>query len=124
MNVHSIDDFFAEVARLQNATPLPVLVPVEYRLHYDEDGKITQCTMRNHPANTMYLVVTEHEYANYFRYKIQNKILKLVAIDSGHRIQLIKSTSGYEVAKHHASVILQPGEHLLYTEFYDTIKDN
>ena len=124
MNAPSIDDFFAEVARLQAASPMPVLAPAEYRLHYDEDGKITQCTMRNHPTDAHYLKVTEQEYRNYFLYRVKNKMLKLVAIDPGHRIQLIKSTSGYEVAKHHASVILQPGEHLLYTEFYDTIKDN
>ena len=124
MNAPSIDDFFAEVARLQAASPMPVFAPAEYRLHYDEDGKITQCTMRDHTDDTNYLTVTEQEYKNYFLYCVKNNMLKLVAIDPGHRIKLIKSVSGYKVAKHNASVILQPGEHLLYTEFYDTIKDS
>jgi len=31
--------------------------PIEYRIHYDEFGKIIMCSMKNHPFDTDYLVV-------------------------------------------------------------------
>ena len=33
--------------------------PIEYRLHYDDTGRITLCSMQNHPTDTKYIAVTE-----------------------------------------------------------------
>lgn len=57
--------------------------PIEYRLHYNEQGQITMCTMRQHPTDTKYLVVTKQEYENYFKYHIVNDELTLIVLDKG-----------------------------------------
>lgn len=99
--------------------PLPVL-ELEYRLHYDDQGNITMCTMQQHPDATQYIVVTKEEYHNYYRYRIENKKLKFVDTGSNYSVQLKKSDSGYLVVKNHAGLILEPDETFGDTEYYDT----
>lgn len=98
--------------------PLPE-EPIEYRIHYDENGTITQCTMNIHPTETNYIVVTNDEYQNYFRYTVVNNKLKLIDTNPGYRVQLKKSDSGYQVVKNHAGLLLEPGETYAETEYYD-----
>ena len=60
--------------------------PTEYRLHYDDNGKIIMCSSQNHPTDTNYLVVSETEYKNYFRYKIEDR--QLVEIKTENKFYL------------------------------------
>jgi hypothetical protein len=94
---------------------------IEYRIHYNEHGDITMCTMQDHPTDTTYLVATKDEYDNYFRYTVVNNKLKLIDIEPKYRVQLKKSDSGYQVVKNHAGVLVEPDEAYANTEYYDTV---
>lgn len=63
-------------------TPDKVPEPVEYRLHYDDNGKIIMCSSHNHPENTNYLVVSETEFKNYFMYRIEDKQLVVIKAEN------------------------------------------
>ena len=117
MNMNSEDELIKAFALLEPAPPLVL----EYRLHYDDKGNITMCTMANHPENTQYLIVTKTEYDNYFRYRVVNHKLKLVDINSGFRVQLTKSNSGYKTVKNHAALVLEANETYQDIEYYDTV---
>jgi len=98
----------------------PISAPaVEYRLHYDDTGAITQCTMLNHPDDTQYLVVNALTYDNYFKYYVKDNKLKLIDPAPEHRVQLKSSDAGYHVVKNHASVILESDEYYPETEYYE-----
>ncbi len=92
----------------------------EYRIHYEEDGHITMCTMINHPIDTTYIVVNKDEYYNYFRYTIVDNKLKKIDNNPGYTVQLVSSTKGYAVAKKHAGLILEPTDTYTEIEYYDT----
>jgi hypothetical protein len=109
------DEFAAAIAAL----PQIVEEPIEYRIHYNEHGTITMCSMQQHPADTKYIVVTKEEYDNYFRYTIVNDKLKKIDTMPKIRVQLKKSDNGYRVVKNHAGLILEPGEAYADTEYYD-----
>ena len=113
--MNTTDEFLLALSQLQ---PI-VEEPIEYRIHYNDNGDITMCTMQNHPRDTTYIVVTKHEYENYFRYTIVDNKLKLVDTNTGYRVQLKKSSSGYKVVKDHAGLILEPAESYANTEYYD-----
>lgn len=102
------------------ALPKIVQEPTEYRIHYNNIGEIYMCTMQQHPADTTYLVVTKEEYDNYFRYTVAEGKLKKIDTNPGYRIQLKKSTTGYQVVKDHAGLVLESGETYANTEYYDT----
>lgn len=114
MNSH--DEF---LKALELIKPLPV-VELEYRLHYDDQGNITMCTMQQHPESTQYVVVTKEEYHNYYQYRIENKKLKLIDRNPIYSVQLLKSNSGYQVVKDHAGILLESDETYANTEYYDT----
>jgi len=61
--------------------------PIEYRLHYDKDGRITMCSMQNHPENNQYLVVSKSEYENYWLYKIENNQLITLTTPNGSNMK-------------------------------------
>lgn len=113
--MNSNDEFLKALAMLE---PLPEPV-FEYRIHYNEHGVITQCTMRDHPTNTQYLVVTKEEYDNYFRYTVAEGKLKKIDTGIRYSVQLKKSNSGYLVVKNHAGLVLEPDETFSETEYYD-----
>ena len=72
--MNSNDEFLLALQSLQ-----PVVEePIEYRIHYNADGDITMCTVRDHPTDTQYIIVTQHEYDNYFRYTVVDNKLKLI----------------------------------------------
>jgi hypothetical protein len=109
-------DFWAEVARL---TPVIPEVTIEYRWHYNASGRITMCSMCDHPPSENHIVVDEALYHDYFQYRIvDGKPVKIVA-DSGHRKQLISSDHGYAVVKNHANLLLEPNETFNELEYYD-----
>lgn len=92
----------------------------EYRLHYNELGHVTMCSMMMHPENTTYLVVSKDEYDNYFRYIIVDGKLKKIDNNPGIRVQLVSSTEGYAVARKHAGLLLEPTDTYTEIEYYDT----
>ena len=55
--MNTTDEFLLALSQLQ---PI-VEEPIEYRIHYNDNGDITMCTMQNHPRDTTYIVVTKHE---------------------------------------------------------------
>jgi hypothetical protein len=94
--------------------------PFEYRIHYDDTGNITMCTMQDHPAETDYIVVSKEEYDNYYQYTVVDAKLKKIDRNSGYSVQLVKSTSGYRVVKNHAGLVLESDENYQDIEYYDT----
>lgn len=108
------------IAALQSITPV-VEEPAEYRIHYDSTGQITQCTMRNHPTDTQYIVVTQEEYENYYKYTVENGMLKKIVHQHNYNVKLTKSNTGYKVVKNHAGILLEPNETYVNIEYYDTI---
>jgi hypothetical protein len=90
----------------------------EYRIHYDELGRIIMCTMTNHPADTTYIVVSRDEYDNYFRYTIKDGKLKKIDNNTNIRVQLVSNTKGYAVVKKHAGLILEPTDTYNEIEYY------
>lgn len=94
---------------------------IEYRIHYDSKGLIVSCTMVDHPENSNYVVVDKDTYDNYFRYdRVINGKLRKIIHDPGYRVQLHPSTSGFEVVKNHAALLIEDNETYNDTEFYNS----
>ena len=117
MNQEEIDAWWAEAERL-TVQSLPT--KIEYRLYYNEDGNIILGTMIADEPHTdnPYLVVTKEEYDTYFHYVVVNGCLKKIDNDSGYRVKLVRSDSGYNVVKNHAGLLLEPGETYNNIEYY------
>ena len=93
------------------ADPLP-----EYRFYYDDTGRITNCSMFNHPESGKYLVVTKEEYDNYTRYEVKNNKLSIIKTTNNILSALVKSNSGFATVKGHAALLIED------TEIYDDIE--
>jgi hypothetical protein len=114
--MNSLSEFEKALAMLK-----PTVEEVkEYRLHYNELGIITMCTMMNHPADTQYVVVSQDEYENYFRYTIVDCRLKKIDNNPGYRVQLTSSITGYATVKKHAGLIIESTDTYQDIEYYDT----
>ena len=113
----SVDEFIA----VYNSFPKIVEDPIEYRMHYDENGVITMLSHQNHPKDTNYIVVTQDEYADYQHYcvDVDAKKLKKIAHNIGLSVQLKKSNQGYPVTKNHAGVLLEPGDTYTNIDHYE-----
>jgi hypothetical protein len=96
--------FWEEVAQLVNPV---VPVNLEYRLYYNDLGEITSCSMSNHEESGNYIVVTKTEYDRYFDYRIVKQQLVKIDRDSGYRVQLQKSITGFPVVKDHAGLLIE-----------------
>lgn len=83
----------------------------EYRIHYDETGKIFMCTMQQHPVDTKYIVVTKEEYDNYFRYYVDNGELKLIPLPKSYQEPLTKETLRKTSVKKHAAILYEKSNH-------------
>ena len=114
--MNSLSEFEKALAMLKPA----VEEVKEYRLHYDELGQITMCSMINHPQDTTYIVVSRDEYDNYFRYTIVEGKLKKIDNNPGYRVQLTSSTNGYATVKKHAGLIIESTDTYQDIEYYDT----
>lgn len=115
MNMNSESELLAALLSL---TPV-VEETIEYRVYYNDQGQITQCSMRNHPAEGDYLIVQPDEYDNYFRYTVVDGKLKKIDLAHSFHVKLIKTNSGHKVAKNHAGVIIEPEELYDNVEYYD-----
>lgn len=114
--MNSESEFLAALEQLMSIAE----EPIEYRVYYNQDGKITQCSMRNHSTEGNYLIVTADEYENYFRYTVVNCKLKKIDIAYSFHLNLKKGDSQYRVVKNHAGLLLEPDETYTDTEYYDT----
>ena len=119
MNQEEID-FWAEVESLLN--PIKE-TKIEYRLYYDEFGKIYYCAMleQDYLPDCDYLVVDKPTYENYNQYYVVKGALKVLDISAGNRVQLKKSDQGYRVVAGHASIVLDDSEAYLNVEHYERI---
>ena len=99
-----------------------VAEPIEYRIHYDDVGNITMCSMQQHPDTVQYLVVDKETYDNYAKYRVNviKKKLEKVAIDPGGSVKLKRSNQGYAVVRHHAGLLLEPNETYKDIEYYES----
>lgn len=104
------DQVWAEIQKALGMIAVPEPEPLEFRLHYDDDGKIFMCSMQQHPENTKYLVVTREEYDHYYLYRVEDGKLKMIDRNMGLHVKLKTSDQGYATVKNHASIILEPGE--------------
>jgi hypothetical protein len=111
-----------EFLKAYNSFPPLVEEPKEYRIHYDDTGRITMCSMQNHPDSNQYLIVDLETYNNYYQYtvNVQKKRLEKIVIDLGISVKLKKSDHGYAVIKNHAGIIIEPDENYENIEYYDT----
>lgn len=100
--------------------PVPIDYPSEYRIHYDDFGRITMCSMQNHPMDTRYLVVNKETYDTYYRYRVNVAKHKLekIEINYGISVQLVSSSEGYAVVKKHAGLIIEPTDNYQDIEYY------
>lgn len=79
---------------------------LEYRLYYDAKGKPISMSSHSHPDGN-YVVLTREQYdlPNY-NCRVINGTLVFDLADQ-FRVQLSKSTSGMQVVKGHASLVVE-----------------
>lgn len=102
---------------LQQIEVTPDLVP-EYRFYYDATGRITNCSMFNHPPGENFLIVTKEEYDNYTRYEVKNNKLTIIKTSNKILSALIKSNSGFATVKGHAGLLIEDTEVYTDIEYY------
>ena len=98
---------------LMKAEPLIYNLPdpiIEYRIYYDNQGNIIECSMQNHREGNDYIVVNKNEYDNYFRYTIKDKKLVLIEIDRKYNKPMKKTDQGFVTVKNHAGLLLEANE--------------
>ena len=110
------NDFWDE---FQNLLVITHKVEIEYRLHYNELGEITCCTMQQHPDSDSYIVVTKEEYDNYFQYRVVNGKLVRIEHDAQYCVRLKRSTTGYPVVAGHAGLVIETDEVYNNVEYYE-----
>ena len=108
-------EFLAELELLLDTS---VPEPIEYRLHYDQSGKIYSCTTQDHPTDTQYVVVDKGQYDRYYDYYVIDGHLKKFDRDFKNRVNLTKSDRGYKTVKGHAGIILE-NEDYPEIEYYE-----
>jgi hypothetical protein len=99
-----LEEFLKALASL----PEPVVPePKEYRIYYNETGRITMLSMTNHPEGD-YIVVDLETFENYTRYAgVKDKKLIPVAQNSGYQVQLSKGLLGFTVVAGHAGLLIE-----------------
>lgn len=95
------------------------VVTIEYRLHYDDAGNITMCSMQSHPESSQYVVVDKAVYDQYFRYRIVKGLPQLISYDPGIVPNLVKAQTGFQVVKNNAAILVEDFEQYHDTEYYD-----
>jgi hypothetical protein len=110
----SLNNLFLALQQIE-VTPDPV---PEYRFYYDDTGRITNCSMFNHPESGRYLVVTREEYDNYTRYEIKNDKLSLIKTPNQILSALVKSHTGFATVKGHAALLVEDTEVYTDIEYY------
>jgi len=111
-----MDEFLKALLLVQDITP----ELIEYRLHYDVTGSITQCTMQQHPENTQYVVVSKEVYDTYYHYYVKDGKAVKIETQTEQRVSLIKSDTGYQVVAKHAGLLIEPNEIYNNIEHYES----
>jgi len=98
----------------------PTIEP-EYRLYYDTKGRIYLCTNspNDHPASGDYVVVDQETYQQHYLYRVTKGQLIKIETDLAYRRQLEPGSTGFQVVKAHAGLIVESGETYTETEFYE-----
>jgi len=102
---------------LQQIEVTPDPVP-EYRFYYDDTGRITCCSMLDHPESGRYLIVTKEEYDNYTRYEVKNNKLSIIKTSNKILSALVKSNTGFATVKGHAALLIEDTEAYQDIEYY------
>jgi len=93
----------------------------EFRLYYDEEGRVTMYCETDHPADTNYIVIDNPDMffkTNTSRLRIIDGELKVINTKLV-RTHLAKSRTGQPVVKGIASLALEPNEQYQDIEYYD-----
>ena len=97
----------------------------EYRVYYDETGRVTGMWETDHPMGN-YVIITDpglfHNNNTEALRAVDNE-LKLLDLTAPMKVRLVKSTKGFAVVRGHAAIILGPGESYEDTEYYDRKTD-
>jgi len=117
MKMNFLDEIAKAFELIAPAKPLDI----EYRFYYNDDGKITMCSMQQHPAGDNFIVVSQYEYDNYFEYEVKNGKPRIIDRSPKYK-KLIAGGDNYKVARNHASVLLEDGEEIADFEYYSNLK--
>ena len=109
------EDEFLKAWSMIKETPAQI---IEYRIHYNDQGDITMCSMVDHPDSEQYIIVNKKEYDEYYKYNVVKNKLKLIDHNPGYYVQLKKSDSGYKVVKNHSGLLIEPVESFDDIEYY------
>lgn len=93
----------------------------EFRIYYDEEGKITMYCETAHPLDTNYIVIDNPDVffkTNTGRLRVINGELKVVDTKPT-RTHLAKSCTGQPVVRGMAALALEPKEQYQDIEYYD-----
>jgi len=93
--------------------------PIEYRLHYNDNGDVFMCSMQQHPDNTQYVVVSKEQYNLYFKYRVEKGQLKLIEHNFGVSKPFRQSLKGIRTVKNNPALILESSETYKDIEFYE-----
>jgi hypothetical protein len=111
------NEFWDEVNSLITNAPIQAL---EYRLYYDEVGKIHARSATESLPYEQYLVVTPEEYDSYLDYIVMDGQLKTIdRTPSFNEFKLKKSDRGIKVVRGHMGLILEPNEEYNDIEYYE-----
>jgi hypothetical protein len=96
--------------------------PKEFRLYYDDEGKITMFAESSHPEGNNYIVLTdpgEFHCTNTLLLRVKDG--KLIKIDPVVKSKpgLQRSNKGQRVVKGIAALMLLPTEEYTDVEYYD-----
>jgi len=93
----------------------------EFRIYYDEEGRVTMYCETDHPSDTNYIVIDNPDVffkTNTGRLRVVDGELKIVD-PKLTRTHLAKSTTGQPVVRGMAALALTPTEEYQDIEYYD-----
>lgn len=116
-------NMWAEVSRLvaEHDAARPTVI-IEYRLYYNTDGTIVGLWESGHPDGDNYIVLDDPGLfyrSNTLWLRVQNKQLVVLDLTAPSKTRLQKASNGFQVAKGHAAVIIEPNETYTEVEYYD-----
>jgi hypothetical protein len=93
----------------------------EFRIYYDEEGRVTMYCETDHPADSNYIVIDNPDVffkTNTSKLRVINGELKIIDTRPT-RTHLAKSTTGQPVVRGMAALALTPTEQYQDIEHYD-----
>jgi len=102
-------------------------VEVEYRVYYDNQGKVVGFSESDHPAVGNYIVISDPaEFHNTNTLLLRVVDNKLTKINPNTKVKqgIQRSTQGQPVVKGIAALAIMPGETYTDIEYYDRKSNN